>query len=1347
MKKPFRLLAALLTFCIAAAAIPTAGLATDTESGFFDLKAAVENAADGSTITLTNDAIVNTDQKASPWIIDKNVTIDGNGRIVSVRMMGILLDADVTFKNMDLRLVSSDGRNAIIANGHSLTLDSVTTEAISVNGVSSKAHSINIFGGSLQKGDHENYFEVPSPGAESTITIRGNTNLQGSDEILGHGNIFAGSLSMGTFGENAADGPPTTFTGDVTINIEDSKGTGSLGTIYACGGQNRTPQGASSGKEITPDPEKYTVDGTITITGTNALPDVDGAGATTTNVVFKGNGNQAEKTFGNISSLTMESGNLVLKENSSFRDNGTLALKSGAKLDLQKTNEGNLNVGNFEGNDGFVFLGQNQNWRIEGQVTGTTKIAIGGTTYNDENSQKVPTVGHTYITAPNSHDDNFILLPPNSQTDMKLVRDTDGNWKATSNGTGEENKVIVENFHFVESSVTVASRVEEVTLPLDVTYASNSAQVSYLDFIPLYIDVNGKGSLQTETDGYFSYTCSDTLSGAKLTMEVNEDELTITDTVNGYIPDGTYQIELKVPKDYNTSGTLLTSATTLTVGNSEPNPGPVSIPVPTANTGLKWTGAEQTGVNEGTGYTLTGHKGTNAGDYTATAVLEPNYQWNDGTRDDKTITWSIAKADGPAAPGNLTATAPTAAGGTDGEINGTTSAMEYASDTGFSKAQNCGDGKTTGLASGTYHVRVKETDTHEAGAYASITVPVPGAPTLQTISVNSTAHKTEYQTGEALDVTDLTIEAVYSDGSKRTVPVTANMVSGFDSTSAAENQILTIRYEGQTTTYTVKITGSQQPGETMYQVTVSNTGSDGTASGVYEYKEGADVTIQAGSKDGLTFAAWDAAGLTLADRNTPVVSFRMPANDVTLNAIWTPNGDTPAPGHTHVWDPAWKNNTSHHWHDCTASGCTLTDNSQKSGYAAHTAGDWVVIQAASSTQNGVRHKTCTVCGYETARESIPSTGGGSSSSGSSSSSSGSSSGSGSSNNTTTSVKNPDGSTTSTNVNKITGMVTETTRRPDGSKTVVETKKDGTVTTTDTTKDGSTVKTVARPNGTAETTIKQSDGITATIQSSQDSTKATVRIPSKVAKETPDSGITLPIPALSGENASVAIHTGLVRQTLVKIPVNGNDSTTIACLVNSDGTETILKTAVLSGGQMAVSVSDGATVRVRDNGKDFQDVRGHWAKNAIDFVTARELFTGKTSEVFAPDGTMSRAMLTTVLARLDGVDTSGGSAYQKGLSWAVSKGISDGRNPDSQITREQFVTMLYRCAGSPAVMGQDPHFSDAEQISAYARNPICWAVENGILSGYEDGSAAPKGKTTRAQAAAILARYVEFLNQQ
>ena len=127
--------------------------------------------------------------------------------------------------------------------------------------------------------------------------------------------------------------------------------------------------------------------------------------------------------------------------------------------------------------------------------------------------------------------------------------------------------------------------------------------------------------------------------------------------------------------------------------------------------------------------------------------------------------------------------------------------------------------------------------------------------------------------------------------------------------------------------------------------------------------------------------------------------------------------------------------------------------------------------------------------------------------------------------------------------------------------------------------------------------------------------------------------------------------------------------------------------------------------------------------------------------------MSRAMLTTVLARLDGVDASGGTAYEKGMAWAVSQGISDGRNPENQVTREQFVVMLHRYAGSPAATERELHFSDAEAVNAYAREAVRWAVENGILGGYQDGSVTPRGKITRAQTAAMLARYVEFLNQQ
>lgn len=1080
MKKPLRLIAALLAICVLAATFPPTGLAADS-----DLRDYVDNAVNG--VADLNNATVflnDTDGSGSadaPYIIDKPITIQ-NGTIV-VRAGGFVLDADVKFSNVQFQFTTTAG-NFIAANGHTLTLEDVSCVKLSGD------QSFNLFGGTMT-GTYE-HFTIPAPGMASNIIINGSTSLQGA---AGVGNIYAGNLFRSSDGTN---GTPD-FAGSVHISINSNVDTNAVGTIYASGAPKNAANAVAD--------NSYTVSGGVTISSVKA-PDIVGSGSTT-GVIYRGDGNLAEATFTDISSLTVESGKLALMANSYFRNNGTLTIKSGAKLDLQQTDGVTLNVHDFNGEGGFVFLGKEQNWPISGQVTGNCKIAVGGTTYDDMGSTTLPTAGQTYITAPNSQDGNFELLPYGT-SNTTLIRDTNGNWIATAGGT---DKVIVESVCFRESSVTENSGVEEVTLPLVATYAENSASTSYLDFVPLYIDVNGKPSARTETDGYFSYTYSDTLSGAKLIMSISGDELTIRDEANTCIPDGTYRIDLKVTKDYNTSGTLLTASTILTVGST---------------------------------------------------------------------------------------------------------------------------------------------------------------PTLQSISINSTTHKTEYSVGDALDVTNLTIEAAYSDGNKQTVPVTADMVTGFNSSSATESQTLTVSYEDKTATYTVKITDRQQPAE-----------------------------------------------------------------------------------HTHTWATAWKSDTTHHWHDCTASDCT-----EKGSYAAHTAGDWVVDQPATATQSGTRHRSCSVCGYEMDREPIPATGGDSSTGGGSSTGGDSSIGggpsigvsppigggapSGGSSGNTTTDKNPDGSTTSTTNNKTTGTVTETTKRPDGSKTVVETKKDGTVTTTDTAKDGSTVKTVARPDGTTETTVKQADGLTATVQEGKDSAKATVRIPAKVAEANPD-GVALPIPPLSGANASVTVRTGTAKPIRVEIPVYGDDATTVACLVNSDGTETILKTVLLTEGQIAVSVPDGATVRIRDNGKDFQDVHDHWAKSAIDFVAARELFSGKTADAFAPDASMSRAMLATVLARLDGVDAAGGDAYRQGLSWAVAQGISDGRDPDGQVTREQFVTMLYRYAGSPAATDRELHFSDAEEVSPYAREAICWAAEKGILSGYEDGSAAPQGKTTRAQAAAMLVRYVEFLN--
>lgn len=109
------------------------------------------------------------------------------------------------------------------------------------------------------------------------------------------------------------------------------------------------------------------------------------------------------------------------------------------------------------------------------------------------------------------------------------------------------------------------------------------------------------------------------------------------------------------------------------------------------------------------------------------------------------------------------------------------------------------------------------------------------------------------------------------------------------------------------------------------------------------------------------------------------------------------------------------------------------------------------------------------------------------------------------------------------------------------------------------------------------------------------------------------------------------------------------------------------------------------MKIIDNSKIFSDCTDHWAADAIDFVAARELFNGTGANTFSPNRPMTRGMLMTVLARMNDVDTEGGSTwYEKGLLWAVEQGISDGTNPEQKISREQLVTMLYRAAGRPEI---------------------------------------------------------------
>ncbi len=171
-------------------------------------------------------------------------------------------------------------------------------------------------------------------------------------------------------------------------------------------------------------------------------------------------------------------------------------------------------------------------------------------------------------------------------------------------------------------------------------------------------------------------------------------------------------------------------------------------------------------------------------------------------------------------------------------------------------------------------------------------------------------------------------------------------------------------------------------------------------------------------------------------------------------------------------------------------------------------------------------------------------------------------------------------------------------------------------------------------------------------------------------------------------------------------------------------------------------------------RTFTDVPAdYWAYDAIQYVTDEGLFSGTSGTTFTPGGTMTRAMLWVVLARMDGVDTSTASGeawYQPGLDWAVENGISDGTNPNNNITREQFAAMLYRYAENAgeditADTAELNKFIDTINISSYALQPLAWAVENGIVSGTSSDTISPAGNATRAQVATMLMRYDKAFN--
>ena len=171
----------------------------------------------------------------------------------------------------------------------------------------------------------------------------------------------------------------------------------------------------------------------------------------------------------------------------------------------------------------------------------------------------------------------------------------------------------------------------------------------------------------------------------------------------------------------------------------------------------------------------------------------------------------------------------------------------------------------------------------------------------------------------------------------------------------------------------------------------------------------------------------------------------------------------------------------------------------------------------------------------------------------------------------------------------------------------------------------------------------------------------------------------------------------------------------------------------------------------DTSKDnlpFTDVTsGSWYYDGVKYAYDNGLMNGTSANEFNPNANTTRSMIVTILARMEGVNTSGGATwYTAGRAWAMENGISDGTNMEGKITREQLAAMLYRYAkmkgydvsASASLSG----YTDASSVSGWATDAMRWAVSAGLINGRTATTLAPQGNATRAEVASILMRFMQ-----
>ena len=322
--------------------------------------------------------------------------------------------------------------------------------------------------------------------------------------------------------------------------------------------------------------------------------------------------------------------------------------------------------------------------------------------------------------------------------------------------------------------------------------------------------------------------------------------------------------------------------------------------------------------------------------------------------------------------------------------------------------------------------------------------------------------------------------------------------------------------------------------------------------------------------------------------------------------------------------------------------------------------------------------------------------------------------------------------------------------------------------------GATVGALTNEGNVWTFTVTAEDGVT--------SKTYTVTVSFTEAPKSNDAGVSsitvAGFKAVAGANNSytVTVPYGTVVKTGSFVIVTRHPRATVSALTNTrniwsftvtaeDGVTTAVYTVTVNTAALPEPITPGV-----DNKKPaskpevklpFTDVStSDWFYDDVAFVYENGLFSGTDSRSFSPNASMTRAMLVTVLYRLEGeptvtgrssfTDVRSGAYYEKSVIWAAANGIVTGTDstsfsPDAKVTREQLAAILYRYAQyrklDTDASAKLNSFTDADSVSAYASEALGWAVSEGLING-ASGKLMPKGDATRAQVAAILHRFVK-----